>query len=101
MTLVGPVLLRAHPRPASWSALEYGCHGRDVLRCQRDRVLLAQAEDNPVFTSMRLDERAVEESYNEQDPRSVARQLTTKAPAGACWRLSSVRARAWGGRRRG
>lgn len=72
-------LLRAHPRPGSWSALEYGCHVRDVLRFQRDRVAAAQADDVPLFTSMRRDERAVEERYNEQDPRAVARQLVAAA----------------------
>src|SRR5262249_45873862 len=45
--------LRAHTRPGSWSALEYGCHVRDVLAVQRDRVLLAQAEPTPRFASMR------------------------------------------------
>jgi DinB superfamily len=71
--------LRAHPRAGSWSALEYGCHVRDVLRFQRDRVVLAQANDTPEFASMRRDERAVEERYNEQDPRAVAVQLATAA----------------------
>jgi S-DNA-T family DNA segregation ATPase FtsK/SpoIIIE len=64
--------LRAHSRPASWSVLEYGCHVRDVLRIQRERVLLAQVEDMPRFVSMRRDERALEEKYNEQNPAAVA-----------------------------
>jgi predicted carbohydrate-binding protein with CBM5 and CBM33 domain len=72
-------LLRAHPRPGSWSALEYGCHVRDVLGFQRDRVALAQADDVPSFTSMRRDERAVEERYNDQDPRVVAAQIAAAA----------------------
>jgi hypothetical protein len=71
--------LRAHPRQDSWSALEYGCHVRDVLRFQRDRVLRAQAEDAPEFVSMRRDQRAIDERYNEQDPVEVAGQLTTAA----------------------
>jgi S-DNA-T family DNA segregation ATPase FtsK/SpoIIIE len=62
--------LRAHPRQGSWSALEYGCHVRDVLRIQRDRVRLAQTEDTPEFVSMRRDE---------QDPAEVAGQLTAAA----------------------
>jgi hypothetical protein len=69
--------LRAHPRAGSWSALEYACHVRDVLQFQRDRVLLAQDLDTPEFVSMRRDERAIDERYNEQDPLTVARQLTT------------------------
>jgi S-DNA-T family DNA segregation ATPase FtsK/SpoIIIE len=79
LTSVDSDRLRAHPRSGSWSALEYGCHVRDVLRFQRDRVLLAQAEDTPEFRSMRRDERAVEESYNEQDPVTVSGQLTAAA----------------------
>jgi S-DNA-T family DNA segregation ATPase FtsK/SpoIIIE len=71
-------LLRAHPRPG-WSALEYGCHVRDVLRVQRYRVAQAQAEDVPSFTSMRRDERAREEHYNDQDARAVAAELTAAA----------------------
>jgi predicted carbohydrate-binding protein with CBM5 and CBM33 domain len=72
-------LLRAHPLAGSWSALEYGCHVRDVLRFQRDRVAAAQTEDVPAFGSMRRDERAVEQHYNEQDPRAVAGQLASAA----------------------
>jgi hypothetical protein len=76
---VPAVRLRGHPRPRSWSPLEYGCHVRDVLRFQRERIMLAQAQDTPEFVSMRRDERAVEERYNEQDPLTVARQLTRAA----------------------
>jgi predicted carbohydrate-binding protein with CBM5 and CBM33 domain len=76
---VAAPLLRAHPLPGSWSALEYGCHVRDVLRFQRERVAAAQTEDVPAFGSMRRDERAVEERYNEQDPRAVAGQLAAAA----------------------
>jgi hypothetical protein len=71
--------LRAHSRSASWSALEYACHVRDVLRFQRERVALAQAEDTPRFVSMGRDERAVAERYNDQDPAVVAIQITDAA----------------------
>jgi hypothetical protein len=50
-----------------------------VLRFQRDRVLLAVAQQVPAFVSMRRDERAVEEQYNAQDPVIVAGQLDTAA----------------------
>jgi S-DNA-T family DNA segregation ATPase FtsK/SpoIIIE len=73
--------LRAHTRPGSWSALEYGCHVRDMLRVLRDRVLLAQAEQLPRFASMRRDERAVEEDYDGQDPPSVGAQIAAAARA--------------------
>jgi DinB superfamily len=79
LAFVPPQRLRAHPRPASWSVLEYACHVRDVLRIQRQRVALALAQDTPRFVAMRRDERAVEERYNEQDPALVAAELTYAA----------------------
>jgi DinB superfamily len=68
-------MLRAHPRAGVWSALEYCCHMRDVFRVQRERVLLALAKDQPAFTSMRREERVVEERYNDQSPAEVAREV--------------------------
>jgi hypothetical protein len=79
LTTVPPGRLRDHPRPGSWSALEYGCHVRDVLRFQRDRVELAQVADTPTFVSMRRDERAIEERYNDQEPAVVAAELADNA----------------------
>ncbi len=70
----------ARPRPG-WSALEYGCHVRDVLLVQRERIALAQVEDRPTFVPMRRDERAVELRYNEQEPATVATGLHTAANA--------------------
>lgn len=78
LTSVAPGRLRAHPGPG-WSALEYGCHLRDVLRFQRERTQLAQVADNPAFMSMRRDERAAEERYNDQDPAVVAADLAARA----------------------
>jgi DinB superfamily len=71
--------LREHTRHGSWSPLEYGCHVRDVLIVQRDRLLLAQAEQTPRFDSMRRDERAVEDGYNEQDPLMVGAAIAVAA----------------------
>ncbi len=79
LTFVPPERLRDHSRQASWSALEYACHVRDVLRFQRERVALAQTEDTPQFVSMGRDERAVTERYNDQDPAVVASEITEAA----------------------
>lgn len=68
-------VLRARPRPTTWSALEYACHYRDVLRTQHDRVTLALEGGHPVYESMRRDERVVEDRYAAQDPATVAREL--------------------------
>ena len=96
LTFVPPERLRDHSRPASWSALEYACHVRDVLRFQRERVALAQTEDTPRFVSMGRDERAVTERYNDQDPAVVAseiteaaRQFTASAPGARRGRLDA------------
>jgi DinB superfamily len=72
-------VVRAHPFRDTWSALEYACHVRDVLRVQRERVMLALAEDRPSFASMRREERVIEERYNEQEPAQVAREITEAA----------------------
>src|SRR5258708_33684443 len=72
--------LRAHTRSGSWSPLEDGCHVLDVLIVQRDRVLRAQAQQTPRFESMRRDERALEERYNEQDPAAVGAAVADSAP---------------------
>ena len=79
LAFVPPERLRARSRPDSWSALEYACHVRDVLRFQRERVALAQAEDTPRFVSMDRDTRAVAERYNDQDPAVIALQITEAA----------------------
>jgi hypothetical protein len=72
-------LARTRPQPETWSALEYACHLRDVFRFQRERVGLALTASNPLFQSMRRDERAIEERYNEQDVESVLAELDREA----------------------
>lgn len=71
--------LSERSNPAIWTPLEYGCHVRDVLRFQRERVIAAQEHDRPVFESMRPDERAVEERYNTQDPLVIADEVGAAA----------------------
>jgi DinB superfamily len=65
--------------PGQWSPLEYGCHVRDILLTQRERVLLARRERCPSLTPMGRDERAEHDGYSEQDPADVARQLEDSA----------------------
>ena len=66
-------------RPDTWSPLEYGCHVRDVLLVQRERVLAARREDAPSPGPMGRDERVDHDGYSEQDPVAVARQLRDAA----------------------
>lgn len=72
-------LARTRPEPATWSAVEYACHVRDVLAIQQERVSLALHHDRPDFPPLRRDERAVEERYNDQDVGAVLDGLAEAA----------------------
>jgi hypothetical protein len=62
-----------------WSPLEYGCHLRDMLLVQRERVLLARRVERPQAVPMGRDERVEHDGYAEQHPADVARQLNDAA----------------------
>lgn len=64
------------PGPTTWSALEYGCHVRDVHRLFRQRLELMLEEDNPTFPNWDQDDTALAERYWEQDPAVVAAEVT-------------------------
>ena len=68
-------LLRMHPLDGTWSALEYACHMRDVLRVQRERMQQALAQDGFYAVPMRRDELVTELAYNAQDPIQVIDDL--------------------------
>jgi hypothetical protein len=71
--------LRTRRRADVWSPLEYGCHLRDVLLVQRERVLAARRMDRPDCLALGRDERVAHDGYAEQDPDDVARQLADAA----------------------
>ncbi|MGH3838043.1 MAG: DinB family protein [Pseudonocardiaceae bacterium] len=71
--------VRTRRERTQWSPLEYGCHLRDVLLVQRERVLAARRRDRPSFDPMGRDERVDHDGYAEQEPGDVARQLTVAA----------------------
>ena len=71
--------LRSRRQPGLWSPLEYGCHLRDMLLVQRERVLAARRMDRPDCLPSGRDERAVHDGYADQQPEDVARQLTDAA----------------------
>lgn len=72
---------RPHIRrvPTVWSLLEYGCHLRDMLLVQRERVLAARRRQHVLCEPMGRDERVEHDGYGQQDPADVARQLTMAA----------------------
>jgi hypothetical protein len=82
------------PRPDKWSALEYGCHVRDVLKLYDYRLSLMLSEDNPLYPNWDQDETAIADRYDTQDPASVAGELATAADEIAA-RFSSVSEAQW------
>lgn len=78
--LGGPVVdLRRRPSEDRWSALEYGCHVRDVFRLYDERLDLMLRQDDPLYPNWDQDATAVEEEYNGQDPARVAAELQRAA----------------------
>jgi hypothetical protein len=77
--MAGPADPRRRPSPAIWSALEYGCHVRDVLRLYDERLILMLTFDGPHYPNWDQDATAVADRYAEQDPGTVAADLAAAA----------------------
>ncbi len=75
--------VRTRPQPHVWSALEYGCHVRDVLTVFTGRVELVRSQDDPTFANWDQDETALTQRYWEQDPATVAAELASAAERNA------------------
>jgi S-DNA-T family DNA segregation ATPase FtsK/SpoIIIE len=71
--------LRIRPAPGVWSPVEYGCHVRDVLLAQRERLLLALVEDEPTFVPIYRDQRAALARYSDEASGQVASEITLAA----------------------
>ena len=63
------------PTPEVWSALEYGCHVRDVCIVFGTRLAQMRHADDPQFPDWNQDETALAERYWQQDPAQVADEL--------------------------
>jgi hypothetical protein len=72
-------LVRARPSDEVWSALEYGCHVRDVFRMYDGRLGRMLAEDDPLYPNWDQNVTAIEERYKEQQPERVAVELDEAA----------------------
>ena len=73
-------LLRVRPEPATWSAIEYAAHSRDITTLHVFGVEQALARDEPAFPAVDaslVDEAA--EGYADSDADEVARSLGTAA----------------------
>lgn len=67
------------PDPATWSALEYTAHVRDVLLVQRERVIRALVEDRPSFPPMWREERVTLAGYGDEPLADVLAGLDLAA----------------------
>jgi hypothetical protein len=73
--------VRERPDDRTWSPLEYACHVRDVHRVYAGRVGRMLAESGPHYDNWDQDATAVAERYGDQDPATVARELTEAGAA--------------------
>lgn len=87
--------VRRRPAPAVWSALEYGCHVRDVYALFDERLRLMLADDDPLFANWDQDETAVAKAYGDDDPDAVAAALAEEADRIAA-RFDGVEPAQWG-----
>jgi hypothetical protein len=77
--------LLAHPhadlRPTGdqWSALEYACHVRDVLRIYEQRLRSMLDTEEPHFDNWDQDATAIDDRYELQDPATVGSELVEAA----------------------
>jgi hypothetical protein len=69
------------PDERTWSALESGCHVRDVFRIFDVRLRLMLDEDGAAFPNWDQDATAVEDDYAAQDPSVVLAELTAAGAA--------------------
>ena len=86
--------VRVRPDPSTWSALEYGCHARDVCHRFEARLRLMLTREDPDFENWDQDAAAIAGRYGEQDPAEVARQLHDGAHSFAAL-LESVTGEQW------
>jgi hypothetical protein len=70
---------RHRPAPGKWSALEYACHVRDVLRLYDRRLGMMLTLDGPQYPNWDQDATAVADRYQEQHPATVAAELSQAA----------------------
>jgi hypothetical protein len=67
------------PQPDVWSALEYGCHVRDVCIVFGTRLAQMRYADDPQFPDWDQDKTALAERYWEQDPVRVGDELAVES----------------------
>lgn len=75
VVLLADTNVRQRPDASSWSALEYGCHIRDVFVLFNERLRLMLEHDEPTYQNWDQDATAISERYGAQDPADVSSAL--------------------------
>ena len=86
--------LGTRPDPPGWSALEYGCHVRDVLSLFARRVELSLLTHRPDHASWNHEQAAIDDHYLAQDPAAVADDVE-HAAAELAGLVQPLRTEAW------
>jgi hypothetical protein len=73
--LARPEVVALRPTDDQWSALEYGCHVRDVFRLFERRLDRMLTEDGPTFANWDQDVTAIDDRYDQQDAAVVIGDL--------------------------
>jgi len=94
VTLLADRRVGRRPTPDVWSALEYGCHVRDVFVLFNERLRLMLEMDNPTYQNWDQDATAVEERYDQQDIDTVVPAIVHAADALAA-RFAGVSGDQW------
>lgn len=71
--------VRTRPDPATWTALEYGVHVRDVLRVYADRIVRTLAQDHPELAWYDQEGAIADGMANESDVGAVADDMGRNA----------------------
>jgi hypothetical protein len=93
-TLLTPANASERPNDHTWSALEYGCHVRDVFRLYHYRLDLMLANDGAHFANWDQDETAIANRYHEQNAETVTAELVADADKLAD-RFDTVKGNQW------
>jgi hypothetical protein len=72
---------RASRRPSDdrWSALEYGCHVRDVFNLYDQRLRMMLEQDGPHYPNWDQNVSAIENDYANDDPAKVSGEIHAAA----------------------
>lgn len=84
--------VRSRPSDDRWSALEYGCHVRDVFRLYDERLRMMLEDDDAHYQNWDQDEASA--GYSAEDPGRVIEELKAAAAALAD-RFDSVEGTDW------